>query len=108
MHLRDPVPQLSAPLDFISETRIINSETFSAPTHQTKHIIHAAGDSCQRFPIYRLVNVGNRTRDASVECRIYDVELNGRFETADKNIQFGAHWLASLSASVLIHFALVS
>ena len=63
---------------------------------------------CQRSRIYRLVNVGNRTRDASVECRIYDVELNGRFETADKNIQFGAHWLASLSASVLIHFALVS
>ena len=41
---------------------------------------------CQRSRIYRLVNVGNRTRDASVECRIYDVELNDRFETADKHI----------------------
>ena len=50
--------------------------------------------------IYRLVNVGNRSRDASVECRIYDVELNGRFETTDKNIQFGAHWLASLCVGI--------
>ena len=41
VHLRDP----SAPLDFISETRIINSETFSAPESRAsdKHIIHAAG-----------------------------------------------------------------
>ena len=35
VHLRGPPPQLSAPLDFISETRIINSETFSAPERQT-------------------------------------------------------------------------
>ena len=35
VHLRAPCPQLSAPLEFISETRIINSATFSAPTHQT-------------------------------------------------------------------------
>ena len=44
--------QLSAPLDFISETRIINSETFSAPTHQTKHIIHGAGDSKVDIPVF--------------------------------------------------------
>ena len=51
VHLRAPCPQLSAPLEFISETRIINSETFSAPTHQTKHIIHAAGDSKVDIPV---------------------------------------------------------
>ena len=51
VHLRGPPPQLSAPLEFISETRIINSETFSAPTHQTKHIIHGAGDSKVDIPV---------------------------------------------------------
>ena len=51
VRLRAPCPQLSAPLDFISETRIINSETFSAPERQTKHIIHAAGDSKVDIPV---------------------------------------------------------
>ena len=52
VHLRGPPPQLSAPLDFISETRIINSETFSAPERQTKHIIHGAGDSKVDIPVF--------------------------------------------------------
>ena len=36
VHLRAPCPQLSAPLDFISETRIINSAPSPARERQTK------------------------------------------------------------------------
>ena len=45
VHLREQLPQLSAPLEFISETRIINSETFSAPLRQTTPL---------KFNIFRL------------------------------------------------------
>ena len=55
VHLRDPVPQLSAPLDFISETRIINSETFSAPERVDNapqiQCFLAAGDSKVNIPV---------------------------------------------------------
>ena len=36
VHLREQLPQLSAPLEFISETRIINSAPSPAPERETK------------------------------------------------------------------------